>query len=87
MRTVSHREMRNHSGEILRDVANGETVCVTNRGQVAALIVPPDADVLAGLVARGQVRVAERPLSSLRAIRRRRGADSRHVVADVRGEW
>ena len=41
MRTVTHREMRNSSGEILRAVAAGETVQVTNGGQVAAVISPP----------------------------------------------
>ena len=34
MRTVTHREMRNQSGEILREVADGETIQVTNHGQV-----------------------------------------------------
>ena len=53
-----HREMRNQSGDILRHVAAGETIQVTNHGQVAALIVPPGTDPLADLVSRGQVRVA-----------------------------
>lgn len=88
MRTVTHREMRNQSGEILRHVANGETIQVTNNGQVAALIVPPGADALADLVSRGQVRVARSPASSLRSIGRRKStADSKAIVADVRGRW
>ncbi len=58
MRTVTHREMRNQSGDILRHVADGETIQVTNNGQVAALIVPPGTDPLADLVSRGQVRMA-----------------------------
>jgi prevent-host-death family protein len=88
MRTVTHREMRNQSGEILRHVADGETIQVTNRGRVAALIVPPSTDTLADLVSRGQVRVARQPTSSLRSVVRRKGtADSRTIVADVRGRW
>ncbi|HEY2536621.1 MAG TPA: type II toxin-antitoxin system prevent-host-death family antitoxin [Solirubrobacteraceae bacterium] len=80
--------MRNQSGDILRDVANGETIQVTNHGQPAALIVPPDTDTLADLVSRGQVRVARHPTSSLRSIVRRKStADSRAIVADVRGLW
>jgi antitoxin (DNA-binding transcriptional repressor) of toxin-antitoxin stability system len=80
--------MRNQSGDILRDVANGETIQVTNHGQPAALIVPPDTDTLADLVSRGQVRVARHPTSSLRSIVRRKStADSRAIVADVRGRW
>jgi prevent-host-death family protein len=88
MRTVTHREMRNQSGDILRHVADGETIQVTNNGRVAALIVPPGTDPLADLVSRGQVRVARTPPSSLRLIVRRKGtADSQAIVADVRGRW
>lgn len=80
--------MRNQSGEILRQVADGETVQVTNHGQVAALIVPPGTDTLADLVSRGQVRVARQPTSSLRSIVRRKStADSRTILADARGRW
>lgn len=88
MRTVTHREMRNESGEILRQVANGETVQVTNHGQVAALIVPPGTDTFTELVSRGQVRLARRPPSSLSSIvRRKPGVDSKTILADVRGRW
>ncbi|HVX33739.1 MAG TPA: type II toxin-antitoxin system prevent-host-death family antitoxin [Solirubrobacterales bacterium] len=88
MRTVTHREMRNQSGEILRRVADGETIQVTNHGEPAALIVPPGGDPLADLGARGQMRPARRPLSSLRSIARRKSsARSEEIVADVRGRW
>jgi prevent-host-death family protein len=88
MRTVTHREMRNQSGEILRHVADGETIQVTNRGQVAALIVPPGTVPLADLVSRGQVRVARHPASRLRSIvRRKTTTDSQAIVADARGRW
>jgi antitoxin (DNA-binding transcriptional repressor) of toxin-antitoxin stability system len=80
--------MRNESGEILRLVANGETIQVTNHGQVAALIVPPGTDTLTELVSRGQVRLAVRPLSSLRLVARRRaGADSKAIIDEIRGRW
>jgi len=80
--------MRNQSGEILRHVADGETIQVTNNGRIAALIVPPDTDPLVDLISRGQVRVARTPPSSLRSIVRRKGpADSQAIVADVRGRW
>ena len=88
MKTVTHREMRNESGEILRRVANGETIQVTNRGQVAALIVPADTDIFTELVSRGQVRPALQPLSSLTSVvRRKAAADSKVIVDDVRGRW
>ncbi len=88
VRTVTHREMRNQSGEILRYVADGETIQVTNNGRIAALIVPPSTDSLAELASRGQVRMARTSPSSLRSIVRRKGmADSEAILADVRGRW
>lgn len=45
-RTVPHRELRNESGRILREVRAGETIAVTNRGEVVALLVPPAGDPL-----------------------------------------
>ncbi len=80
--------MRNQSAEILRLLAAGETVQVTNNGKVAALMVPPDADPLAELISRGQVRVARNPPSSLRSIvRRRSSAESEAMLAEIRGRW
>lgn len=80
--------MRNQSGEILRHVADGETIQVTNNGQLAALIVPPGANPLTDLVSRGQVRLARNPVSSLRSIPRRPSTTtSKAIVADVRGRW
>jgi prevent-host-death family protein len=77
--------MRNQSGEILRAVAAGQTIEVTNNGQVMALIVPPSSDKLAELVSRGQVRPARQPPSSLRSIPRRKSAtSSQAIVADLR---
>lgn len=40
-RTVPHRELRNDSGRILREVQTGKTIAVTNHGEVVALLVPP----------------------------------------------
>jgi prevent-host-death family protein len=88
MRTVSHREMRNSSGEILRAVAAGETVQITNNGQVAALISPPGSDILARLTEQGQARPARRPVTDLGSIRRRSAKlTSAEIVKDVRGPW
>ncbi len=88
MRTVTHREMRNESGEILRQVASGETIQVTNHGQVAALIVSPGTEMLSWLTSRGQVRPAARPLLTLRSVvRRRPGTGSEAIVDDLRGRW
>jgi prevent-host-death family protein len=40
-RTIAHRELRNNSSQILREVEQGETFEITNHGEVVALLVPP----------------------------------------------
>lgn len=88
MRTVTHREMRNNSGEILRAVAAGETVQVTNHGRVAAVISPPTEPTLARLVAQGQARPARAAVKSLITIKRRTSAvTTAELLEDVRGRW
>lgn len=88
VKTVTHREMRNASGEILRAVAAGETYLVTNGGQAAAVISPAGTEPLDRLRAQGQTRDARRPIADLATIRRR---ESKHtsadLVADARGPW
>ena len=88
MRTVTHREMRNSSGEILRVVAAGETVQVTNNGQIAAVISPPHGGSLDRLVAQGQARPARRGVADLSSIRRRTAKrTAAELVEDARGRW
>jgi len=88
METVTHREMRNRSGEILRRVEAGETVRVSNNGHPAALIVPVGGDPLDGLVARGEARPARTDASALAAITRRVSpVSSRELLEDSRGRW
>jgi len=41
VRTIPHRELRNNSSAVLRDVAQGETIQITNHGKVVAILVPP----------------------------------------------
>lgn len=44
--TVSHRDLRNRSGEVLHAVEAGETYTVTNSGRPVARLVPiTDTDV------------------------------------------
>jgi len=38
---LAHRDLRNRSAEILRDVAAGATYEITNHGKVVALLSPP----------------------------------------------
>jgi prevent-host-death family protein len=80
--------MRNDSGKILRAVADGETVQVTNNGQVAAVISPPAGSLLDRLVAQGQARPARWGVASLNTIRRRATTrTSAELVDEARGRW
>ncbi len=47
------RELKQNASEVLRRVKAGATVEVTERGRLVALLVPPPADTLERLVARG----------------------------------
>lgn len=80
--------MRNQSGDLLRAVAAGESVQVTNNGEVAAVLVPPDRDPWAALRESGQVRLARRPRSDLAGLRREASPmTAAEIVADSRGSW
>lgn len=80
--------MRNESGDVLRRVAAGETLLVTNNGLPAALIGPPASDVLVTLAAQGQLREALRPPSELLTLVPRKSAETTaEIIADVRGRW
>lgn len=82
---VTHREMRNNSGEILRAVAAGESVEVTNHGQVAAVISPPARQPIDDLVDRGLARPPRRSLSDLAALKRGSSElSSQELLRDVR---
>lgn len=88
METVSHREMRNRSGELLRRVEAGESVLVSNNGRPAAMIVPVGGSVLDGLIARGEARPARTGVDRLRAIVRVTSPmTSGELVEDSRGRW
>lgn len=80
--------MRNESGDVLRRVAAGETILVTNSGQPAAVIGPPPGDVLSALSAQGQLREALAPTAALTSIKRKKSKKTAaEIVADVRGRW
>jgi len=80
--------MRNESAEVLRRVATGEMILVTNNGQPAAIIGPPPNDVLSLLAANGQLREALDPPSRLPSIERTQSTKtSAEIVADVRRSW
>lgn len=55
MRTISQREFRNNSGEVLRAVAAGESLVISNHGRPAALLSPVPATTRDRLVAAGRL--------------------------------
>ncbi|MGO1321170.1 MAG: type II toxin-antitoxin system Phd/YefM family antitoxin [Galactobacter sp.] len=88
METISHREMRNSSAEVLRRVEAGETLRVSNNGRPAALISPVGTDVTEAAVAAGGARPPRADLQTLRAIDRTQATRStREIIEDVRGRW
>ncbi|WP_026877550.1 type II toxin-antitoxin system Phd/YefM family antitoxin [Jiangella gansuensis] len=87
-RTISHRELRNLSGEVLREVKAGEVIEVTNRGEPVAVLMPVSGSAYERLVAAGKVRLAEQGRSvDLTQLPRRRSSESTaDIIADLRGD-
>ena len=57
MERVPIRELQQHASAVIRRVKAGETVAITERGTlVAVLSPPPPVDGLAALIAAGRVR-------------------------------
>ncbi len=80
--------MRNESANVLRRVAAGETILVTNNGQPAAVIGPPSADMLTLLAAQGQLRKAVNSPADLLSIKRRKSdKTTAEIIGDSRGRW
>lgn len=88
METLSHRQLRNQSGEVLRRVAAGESFVVANDGVPTAMLTPVFADEREHLLATGQLRSARRT-RDLSAFRDRRVpsriGSTDQVLADDRG--
>lgn len=85
METIAHRDLRNDSAGVLRRVAAGESIQVTNHGDVTAVIVPAYTDVLSRLRQAGQVREPRRRTDFF-ALRRARGVTSHEILADLRAD-
>jgi prevent-host-death family protein len=87
MNKVGVRELRRDASAILRRVAAGETIQVTDRGRPVALIVRAMPDGLERLESEGMVRRASGDLSGIEAVKPKAGvpAPSR-LVSDGRAE-
>lgn len=93
MGTITHRELRNNSAEILRRVEAGETLRVTNNGKPAAVIGPADGMTLDDLISRGHARPARGDASTLSKLRSRLAEQTTsemttsEMIEDARGRW
>jgi len=77
---LAHRDLRNRSAEILRDVAAGASYEITNHGEVVAMLTPPAPD--------GRLRVrratVRRPFAEIR--RACCVESTQSALDDLRGE-
>lgn len=77
---LAHRDLRNRSAEILRDVRAGATYEITNHGEVVAVLSPPTG--------RPELRI--RPARVRRGFselpRARSTESSERVLADLRAD-
>ncbi|MDO5094583.1 MAG: type II toxin-antitoxin system prevent-host-death family antitoxin [Propionibacteriaceae bacterium] len=93
MSTITHRELRNNSAEVLRRVEAGETLRVTNHGMLTAVIGPAGRTTLDALISEGQARPARADASVLERLRDRLRAQpeatktTAEKVEDARGRW
>jgi len=89
MTRIGVRELRQHASRYLRMVKSGETVEVTERGQLVALLSPPSPGAAARdlLVARGRLVPAQAPfrLPARRVLARGRKSASQ-TLAELRQE-
>jgi prevent-host-death family protein len=66
MTSVGVRELRQRASELLREVAGGETIEITDRGRPVALLTPmPISGPLERLRATGEIRPAEGAIADL----------------------
>lgn len=97
MKTVGVRELKNRLSEYLRQAKAGDSVLVTDRGQVVAELSPPghgatDASVPAGLLALARRNLlvigapADSALYPALPRRRRRTRTAAQLLQDERGD-
>lgn len=86
MTTIPHRELRNDSSKILERVKNGETIDVTNNGEIAATLIPPAASPFERVLLAGQVRPAAGPVDFSALPRVPSESSTEEILDDLRGD-
>lgn len=65
MASVGVRELRQRASELLRRVAEGESIEITDRGRPVAVLAPLPADPLARLIAAGDLEPSDGDIAAL----------------------
>lgn len=81
-RTIPHRELRNNSAAILREVRDGETIDISNHGEIVAVLVPPAQRSGASI----RVREARRQGGFTALTRTRIDRPAQESIDDLRGD-
>ena len=84
MERIGVRELRQHASLYLAKVKAGETVEVTERGQLIALLVPPNPHTTAReqLIAEGRLIPGSSPFRVPRAVAAAPGSPSTGAILD-----
>ncbi len=89
MELIAHRELRNNSAEVLQRVKQGETIGVTNNGELTAVLSPPGISALDHARQAGRVRLATAPREDRffsQCPKVKLSSTTQEVLADVRGD-
>jgi prevent-host-death family protein len=88
MERIGVRELRQHASRYLDMVKAGETIEVTERGELIALLVPPSKETLARerLIAEGILKPATRPFRMPTARPARPGEPTSEEMLDAMRE-
>lgn len=86
MQTITHRELRNRSADVLRAVEAGETFQITNHGRIAAVLSPPTLSRLDQLRAAGLVQPADLTIDIRRLKRVRHEKTTQEMIDELRDE-
>lgn len=65
MKSVGIRALKQNASAVLRDVADGDEITITDRGRPVARIIPIASSRIESLVESGRVRPARRSLVDL----------------------
>ena len=85
VKSVGVRELRQSASELLRRVAEGESIVITDRGTPIARLVPlARTGGVADLVNSNQVRLPSRPMPALRPMRAPGGRTASAALAEAR---